>query len=546
MLVLLAWGSSIWRGGFAYDDREVLRGNPAVAGSVGWHQVFLREYWEHNPVGAAGHYRPTATATLRIDHGLHGLERPWGYHLTNVLLHLAVVLIAARLFKIRDKRVPIVGLALFAVHPVLADSVAWISGRTSMVSALGGLLGVLGVAAVARRGSAPGVALASAATALAAPLGKEDGVVFAVLALALAAERGRRLLLPAFLGAIVGGVAYLSLRHAALGAWLPGAPSAPLRDYPLLERMRISGGAGLEALRVLLLPIDYPPQWSLEDFENTGWVAASFTWILIALSLGAGCVKRSCDAFTGLALAALAALPFAQLVPAGELLAARFLYLPLLFAAPAIHSLWRETGSRPGIAVAFLAPAIVLSILRAEVYASRASYWEARLEWRKTPEGHNALGNAHVEVGDRYEAAGKNDQAKHAWDLAERSWRDANDLNPNYSRPWVNRATLATRRKEWAAAEQLLLHALGVSARNPVAWANLGAVRFQLDDPEGAARAYERALELSPDAAALWRGLARARHESGDEEGAIRAIEAALARDPDDPIARARYEHWTR
>lgn len=526
LVVLFAWSGAVARGGLAYDDREVLEGNPAVEGSVGWTEVLLRDYWDHLPGGAAGHYRPLATATLRLDHAAHG-ARPWALHATNVLLHLGVVLAAAALFRLRGRRLPLVGLAVFAAHPALADSVAWISGRTSMVSALGGLAGGLVVARCARRGEAPGgklgtelcTALGAALAVLLATLGKEDGIVFGVLAVALALERGRRPALAAIGGAVLGLVAYLGLRAAALGNAWPGSPHAPLDGVSLLERLRIAGGAGLEALRVALLPVHYPPAWELADLADTGALAALLAWTLLALALVAGLARPRCDALAGLALAAVAVLPVSQLVPSGELLAPRFLYLPLLFAAPAVHALWRETGARTTPVVLVLAACVALAWTRAGVYASRASYWEARATWRETPRTFNALGNARLEQGDVEGAA--------------EAWRAALELDPGYSRPWVNLATLAMRREDWERAEELLATALRANPENPVAWGNLGRVRRERGRQEQAARAYERAIELSPRAAVFWRGLTRARRDAGDAEGARAAAREAARLDPE-------------
>lgn len=524
LLVAAAWTGAVLGGGLALDDREVLTGNPAIGGSVSWVQVFLRDYWDHLPAGAAGHYRPLATATLRLDQALHGATAT-GCHLTNVLLHLGAVLLAARLFALRGRALPWVGLALFAVHPALADSVAWISGRTSSVSVLGGLLGVSLLVQSARRGSGTGVALGAGLATLLATLGKEDGVVFAALAAGLALERGRRYLMPALVGCLLGLAAYLAMRHAALGEWVPGAPHAPLAGEPLAERLRLAGGAGLEGLRIALLPIAYPPHWTLADLEGTPFVAALLAWCLWigALVLAARLPAR--DSCMGLGLGALSLLPLAQIIPSGELLAPRFLYLPLLFSAPAVDALWRWTGTPRWAVGAGLLTCLPLAWTRSQIYSGRADYWQAQNAWRETAEGWNALGNAHLEEGDRAEA--------------EEAWLRALTLRPAYSRPRVNLATLSMERQEWPAAEHGLLLALGANEANPVAWANLGRVRLELGKPVEAEEAWDRALQLSPRVPAFWRGLGLSRREQGDEDGARAAFGEALRLDPDDRRASA-------
>ncbi|MFV1960089.1 MAG: hypothetical protein ACC662_11830, partial [Planctomycetota bacterium] len=117
VLVVLAWSGSVFRGGFALDDEAATLGNPVVTGALPWTAAFDRDYWHHR--GDAGHYRPLATLSLRMDHALWG-ARPLGYHVTNVLLHAAVVLLLGLLlFSFKGGGAWIaLGLALFATHPV--------------------------------------------------------------------------------------------------------------------------------------------------------------------------------------------------------------------------------------------------------------------------------------------------------------------------------------------------------------------------------------------------------------------------------------------
>ena len=206
--------------GFSHDDREVLTDNPVVAGDVPWTRAFAIDYWDHN--APAGHYRPLASLTLRIDRALWG-ERAAGYHATNVLLHVLVVALAGGILLRSGLRTPLpwLGLTVFAIHPALADSVAWLSGRTSMVSALGGLAAGWVLAGVLARGSARGAALLLVAATctscgvLAALLGKEDGFVFAPLLFLLGLRHSRRAALACALGAATGITIYALMRHAA-------------------------------------------------------------------------------------------------------------------------------------------------------------------------------------------------------------------------------------------------------------------------------------------------------------------------------------------
>ncbi len=103
-----------------------------------------------------GHYIPVTWLTLALNYVVGGMS-PWGYHAVNVALHAAnavvVYLIARRLLAAAagepDWRTPAccwggaAAAALFAVHPLRVESVAWITERRDVLSGLFYLLAVL-------------------------------------------------------------------------------------------------------------------------------------------------------------------------------------------------------------------------------------------------------------------------------------------------------------------------------------------------------------------------------------------------------------------
>lgn len=531
VLAVLAWAGACLRCGFAYDDSEVLFGNPVVDGTLPWSAVATTDYWAHSPSGAADHFRPLATASLRIDHGFFG-DGPAGYHATNLLLHLLVLLAASRLATGLAGRGfgtgATLGLAVFAIHPALADSVAWISGRTSMLSCLGGLAGVLGLESRRR----PTAAIATTAAALAVVLGssgKEDGVIFGLVAIGVASTRGRAR--AAILGTVLGVGISLVWRTLALGGLSTGAGSPPLEGLPLFERLSYGGAAFVTAMTNLAAPLDPPAGLGIDSLAPLTGIPSLAAWALLGTSLAGGITvalragepgRRLCGA--SLALAALALLPWSQLVPIGELFGSRMLYLPMLLGAPALDEGLRRLLPRRHVALTATCAAtlILLAWSSTSTYVDRESYWRARLRHEPaSPNAWNALGNAMIER-DRGE------EAVHAWERAI-------ELDPAYSRPWTNLGTYYLKSGMVGVALDHLQQAARVGPRNPVAWANLGNARLRAGEPLLAITAYERAVELSPGAAALWRGLARARLEAGELDRARAAVERALELSPQDP-----------
>ena len=90
------------------------------------------------------YFRPITTLSFSVDYALWGLN-PWGYHLTDLLLH---VFCAYLLYRIVDEisggysGVSILSALLFTIHPVLTQNVAVISRRQDLLAALFSLISI--------------------------------------------------------------------------------------------------------------------------------------------------------------------------------------------------------------------------------------------------------------------------------------------------------------------------------------------------------------------------------------------------------------------
>jgi protein O-mannosyl-transferase len=534
-LALLAWAASFPAGGFSFDDAEAIVGNPVVEGSLPLTEAFERDFWHH--LGDAGHYRPLAALSLRLDRALWGEWIP-GYHATNILLHALVVLFATLFLASMGGggRSALWGLAIFAAHPVLADSVAWISGRTSMLSALGGLGGLLAMQLALRR-STPllrlgGITLAAALGLVVGLLAKEEAIVFAVAYLLLAATAGRRATLAALLGILAALGVVGGLRWMALGT--PGFETIPssLAASSFVERLPFAGRALLEALRLVFAPFAYPPSYRAAAgfctehppslFALLGWLP----WCALPLLAYLGFLRARRGSGTGpsprlfaasFLLIAVSFLPVLQIVPLVKVFAPRFLYLPLLLAAPVTGALLTRVGVRPRLALLLLL--VLLAANRSGVYHDRESFERAVLaEVPLDVAAWNNLGLALEERGALEEAAA--------------AWEDAIAIDPHYSRLWSNLGAHQLRSKDYETAARTLRRAVREGPRNPTARCNLANALLRLGEPAEAAVHWERATRLAPGMLAAWRGLARAHLRLSDAAAARVALDRALLLDP--------------
>jgi len=114
-----------WNGGFLWDDDAYVTNNELLTAPDG-----LRRIWFS--LDSPSQYFPLVYTTFRIEHALWGLN-PFGYHWINLLLHVANALLVWRL--LARLHVPGAWLAgaIFALHPVQVESVAWITERKNVL-----------------------------------------------------------------------------------------------------------------------------------------------------------------------------------------------------------------------------------------------------------------------------------------------------------------------------------------------------------------------------------------------------------------------------
>ena len=114
-----------WHAGYIWDDDVYVTENKLLTAPDG-----LRRIWFS--FDSPSQYFPLVYTTFRLEHALWGLQ-PAGYHWVNILLHAANALLVWRL--LLALRVPGAWLAaaIFALHPVQVESVAWITERKNVL-----------------------------------------------------------------------------------------------------------------------------------------------------------------------------------------------------------------------------------------------------------------------------------------------------------------------------------------------------------------------------------------------------------------------------
>jgi protein O-mannosyl-transferase len=308
LLAILTSINTLWNG-FASDDLSQVVNNKLIRQLTNVPQTFAGSVWsfatEDVIVAVDSYYRPMFMSLFTVNYAIFA-DRAWGWHFINVLIHCAVTLLVFVLLKkiTGDRWLSLTTAAIFAVHPVHAESVAWVSGITDPLLALfilpafyyylrfkeGGGHHFMGAALLFYF-----MGLFSKETAVALPL----VVVYWELetsdrASGLVRRLARAIALPALF--ILPTAIYLLCRNAALAGILFGSgPRAPLG--PALATIPL---ALVEYLRLMSVPVGYSYQ-HFTVLVDSIW-NARFIWPFVAsllLLLGVVLSRSRLVRFTG-------------------------------------------------------------------------------------------------------------------------------------------------------------------------------------------------------------------------------------------------------
>lgn len=293
-------------------------------------------------------YYPVRTLTYLMDYQLWGLS-PAGFGLTNILLHLANVLLVFWLIlrlrgqpeaaQTRGRDLALAGLAagLFASHPVVVEPVAWVAGREELLMCLGAL-GCLHFHITARRleqrqGSRSLRRACYTAAALCCAGACLSNAAGAVIPLLVAAWDVLLLERPALGKTLRGTAALWMIALAAFVLKKIGDPALPLGESGLfsIQRLMLVLNVYWLNLRTIVWPTELAflraplsPVTFLERGVLLGGAAVVLTGGL------AWRLRSHRPLLFGLVWFGLALLPTAQILPHHIHRADRYLYLPLV------------------------------------------------------------------------------------------------------------------------------------------------------------------------------------------------------------------------
>nr|CAD7202138.1 unnamed protein product [Timema douglasi] len=172
-------------GHFVFDDSEAVVNNEDLRPNMPLWNLLHNDFWGTRLTHNHSHksYRPLTVLSFRWNYWMSEGLKPWGFHVTNVLLHCLVsvlsLLVYDRLFGGHSPRAALLSALLFSVHPVHSEAVAGVVGRADLLCALLYFLSFLVYcSAVSIKGSfhQSSLVILSMGLAALAMLAKEQGI----------------------------------------------------------------------------------------------------------------------------------------------------------------------------------------------------------------------------------------------------------------------------------------------------------------------------------------------------------------------------------
>ncbi len=551
------------KGGFVWDDTLYILDNPLLRDVGGLWRIWFEP-------GSSTEYYPLEETTQWLEWQLWA-DRAMGYHVVNIILHIASSLLVWRLFSKFDLRLAWWGGLIFALHPAQVESVAWIVELKNTLSLPFFLLAMcFWIDYDAHRQKRDYVW--ALLFFLLAMLCKLTMITFPFVLLLYAWWKHGRLewsdvkeSIPFFFVSVaLGGLTVWAAHRYDLAAH--NQPDMIFPQGLLAHFLLIGQIMGFYFSRVFW-PVDYLPAYPKEPvnpfspIEYLPWVAgAVLAFMLFRL-------RRSWarPALLGLGYFVVLLAPFIGFLPLKSMSFTwamdHFLYIPiigligLLVAGLGLLEsrfplIGRYVGGGLAVTVLFLA---IESRAIAGLFVNDETLWTYTLQ--RDPNSwiaHFNLGSALLDqkryrdaitqiklaialrpaYGDDYFNLGIALDKLGRTPEAEEQYRTAMKLEPGSPRTYLNLGELMIRTGNLVEAESLFRQGLKISPDAPSLQADLGGILLKTGRLQEAIGFYQEAVASNPDVAGLQYDLGAVLFQTGNFPQAGEHFELAVKLDP--------------
>ena len=546
------------------DDGPYVTENPHVLAGLRAEGIA----WAFQNVHASN-WHPLTWMSHMLDVSLFGTN-PGAHHAVNVGLHLLNTwLLAGLLAALGVSRTASLWVAaVFGLHPLHVESVAWISERKDVLSTLFAFLALRAYAAYSARPAAGRWLLVTVLFALSL-LAKSMYVTLPALFLVLDARAAR----PAFGRSLLEKLPWfaMSVAVASITFFAQDAARSDLSQVSIGGRMATAVVGYARYAGKFVWPLEssliYPHPYLAGGERYSAGIIALSSALLVVVS--AACLWRRRERWylAGWAWFLGLLVPVIGLVQVGsQAIADRYTYVPYVGLSLMV-AIWveRTVRERPALARTFavlafgtvgacawlarknvtlwsdperlfehaveLYPSNPLAMLKLAVLHDHAGQSElAERELQRVIELAPTMPEAHYGLAAALSRAGKPVRATRALEATLK-------LNPDYFEALVDLGLLRAMAGQAEAGERLVRRAIEINPLHPAVWRNLGLILQSRGESESARAYLEKSLEMGEDVLTL-RALGMLHLRAGRSDAAAPLLERALELSPEDASLR--------
>ena len=545
-----------------WDDRDNFIDNEGYKG-LAWDNLKWMFTAFHK-----GHYHPLTWITLAADFLVWGIDDPFGFHLTSVLLHaanaalfylLAVSLLSTALRIPNGKASMRVHLCaafcalVYAVHPMRVEAVAWVTERRDVLNGFFAILSVLCYVEARRPGGIarrrPRRLLLAVLFYAASLLAKSMTMTLPFVLVLLDVYPLRRLddwsregLRGYARTCLPEKVPFVALSVAAtvLALIVQRGALVSLQQYGLLRRLAVVAYGVVFYVRKSVMPLTLLPLYEL-DFRLDPFALRYVASAVAALTLTAALValrKRYPALLVTWAAYLVILAPVSGISQNGpQLVANRYSYLACMpFALLAGGTLLAISRKRHEkrillLRLAAVAPVVIVVVLCALTWRQTQVWRNTFTLWQYTLRHDPDCSVAHLNLGRAYY-----DRARPGdIDAAVAEYRESLSRRPNYTKAHINLGAAEMARGNAVQAIAHFQDAVGSDPDSDAAHYNLGSILLTSGEPERAIPALAEALRINPGLTRARVNLAAAYVATGDLDRALSECATAVDQSPDDP-----------
>lgn len=533
IIAALAYSPAL-KGDFVWDDELYVSGNPLMG------DLSLNGLKNIFSTFVSGNYHPLTILSLALEFPFAG-KSTMIFHLSNLILHglntVLLWLLLAEKIRLGKPQVILITL-LFALHPMHAESVAWISERKDVLYAFFYLLGLH----AALSGDSLNKRLLMVLFFIASAMSKAVAVTFPIVWLLAEYYRNPENI-KAWLQKEKLWTGLLLLLSLGTGILAIKAQDTSIRDYQiytLLDNFFIGSYALLFYPVKTLIPAGlsafypYPEKTGiLPPFQFLIAPVMVAVWFFLAWKFR----KKLPEIFQGSLLYLVLILPVAQFLPVGNAVAAdRYAYLASWGLGWILCAVFRIPGfsadQTARIRIAGTAVFILLFVLtwqRSKVWLSTETLWEDIIEKEPgVPLSYYNLGNYYLDKKQAQKAIPYFEKA--------RSINPKQNLHPNYTHSWNNLANAHMQLKNYAEAEKIYREVTRMDSSYTGAYVNLGNLYNETGQYDKAIKVLNQALQMQPAHSGIRMNLALAHLQAQKYTEALAMYESLCRDQPNDPM----------